>query len=142
MMMPANYSVIAENEMTYVNGGANAFIDAIGAVTAPVWELKNVKQFATNFVTIVGNTFLDSTINKTIGTLFSGNATWKEVGNIGKTLFKTNRDGVEFGKAQYGDVVMNALGVAAAVYNLGTAPVTNKVTKDSTMTFGTKIALG
>ena len=22
MMMPANYSVIAENEMTYVNGGA------------------------------------------------------------------------------------------------------------------------
>ena len=32
MMMPANYSVIAENEMTYVNGGAN-FIDAIGAVT-------------------------------------------------------------------------------------------------------------
>ena len=33
MMMPANYSVIAENEMTYVNGGAS-FIDAIGAVTA------------------------------------------------------------------------------------------------------------
>ena len=32
MMMPANYSVIAENEMTYVNGGAS-FIDAIGAVT-------------------------------------------------------------------------------------------------------------
>lgn len=32
MMMPANYSVIAENEMSYVNGGAN-FIDAIGAVT-------------------------------------------------------------------------------------------------------------
>ena len=31
MMMPANYSVIAENEMSYVNGGAN-FIDAIGAV--------------------------------------------------------------------------------------------------------------
>ena len=26
MMMPANYSVIAENEMSYVNGGAN-FID-------------------------------------------------------------------------------------------------------------------
>ena len=36
MMMPANYSVIAENEMTYVNGGAS-FIDAIGAVTAPIW---------------------------------------------------------------------------------------------------------
>lgn len=140
MMMPANYSVIAENEMTYVNGGANAFIDAIGAVTAPIWDLNSVKQFNTNLVTIIGNTFVESTINKTIGVLFSGNATWKEVGNIGKTLFKTNRDGVEFGKAQYGDVVMNALGIAAAVYNLGTTNVKNKV--NDTWKFGSKIALG
>ena len=42
MMMPANYSVIAENEMTYVNGGAS-FIDAIGAVTAPIWGIENIK---------------------------------------------------------------------------------------------------
>ena len=48
--MPANYSVIAENEMTYVNGGAN-FIDAIGAVTAPIWTLDSVKTFNTNIVT-------------------------------------------------------------------------------------------
>lgn len=140
MMMPANYSVIAENEMTYVNGGANAFIDAIGAVTAPIWGIENVKQFNTNLVTIIGNTFVESTINKTIGVLFSGNATWKEVGNIGKTLFKTNRDGGEFGKAQYGDVVMNALGIAAAVYNLGTTNVKNNV--NDTLKFGSEIALG
>ncbi len=63
MMMPANYSVIAENEMTYVNGGAN-FIDAIGAVTAPIWTLDNVKTFNTNIVTLVGNTFLQSTIDR------------------------------------------------------------------------------
>ena len=74
MMMPANYSVIAENEMTYVNGGAS-FIDAIGAVTAPIWTLDNVKTFNTNIVTLVGNTFLQSTINRTIGVLFSGNTT-------------------------------------------------------------------
>ena len=141
MMMPANYSVIAENEMTYVNGGANAFIDAIGAVTAPIWGIENVKQFSTNIVTLIGNTFLQSTVDKTIGVLFSGNATWKEVGNIGKTLFKTNQKGVEFGKAQYGDVVMNALGVAAAVYNLGVAPTKNTV-KETAVTFGSKIALG
>ena len=55
MMMPANYSVIAENEMTYVNGGANAFIDAIGAVTAPIWGIENVKQFSTNIVTLIGS---------------------------------------------------------------------------------------
>ena len=75
MMMPANYSVIAENEMTYVNGGAS-FIDAIGAVTAPIWTLDNVKTFNTNIVTLVGNTFLMSTIDRTIGVLFSGQTTW------------------------------------------------------------------
>ena len=53
MMMPANYSVIAENEMTYVVGGG--VIEAIGAVTAPIWTLDNVKTFSTNVVTIVGN---------------------------------------------------------------------------------------
>ena len=126
MMMPANYSVIAENEMTYVNGGAS-FIDAIGAVTAPIWTLDNVKTFSTNIVTLVGNTFLQSTIDRTIGVLFSGNTTWKEVGNIGKNLFSTNVKGGKIEKNNFGDYAMNALGIAAAVYNLGVAPTKNKV---------------
>ena len=126
MMMPANYSVIAENEMTYVNGGAS-FIDAIGAVTAPIWGIENVKQFNTNIVTLVGNTFLQSTVNRTIGVLFSGNTSWKEVGNIGKNLFGTNVKGGKIEKNNIGDYVMNALGVAAAVYNLGVAPTKNTV---------------
>ena len=37
MMMPANFSAIAESEMTYVVGGAS-LIDALGAVTAPIWK--------------------------------------------------------------------------------------------------------
>ena len=126
MMMPANYSVIAENEMTYVNGGAS-FIDAIGAVTAPIWGIENVKQFNTNIVTLVGNTFLQSTVDRTIGVLFSGNTTWKEVGAIPKTLFTTNVAGGPIDKNNFGDYVMNALGVAAAVYNLGVAPTKNTV---------------
>ena len=126
MMMPANYSVIAENEMTYVNGGAS-FIDAIGAVTAPIWGIENVKTFNTNIVTLVGNTFLSKVVNQTVGVLFSGNTTWKEVGNIGKTLFTTNVAGGTIDKNNFGDYVMNALGVAAAVYNLGVAPTKNTV---------------
>ena len=133
MMMPANYSVIAENEMTYVNGGAS-FIDAIGAVTAPIWTLDNVKTFNTNIVTLVGNTFLQSTINRTIGVLFSGNTTWKAVGAIPKTLFTTNVANGTIEKNNIGDYVMNALGVAAAVYNLGVAPTKNKV-KEDVLTF-------
>ena len=133
MMMPANYSVIAENEMTYVNGGAS-FIDAIGAVTAPIWTLDNVKTFNTNIVTLVGNTFLSKVVNQTIGVLFSGNTTWKAVGAIPKTLFTTNVTNGTIEKNNIGDYVMNALGVAAAVYNLGVAPTKNKV-KEDVLTF-------
>ena len=130
MMMPANYSVIAENEMTYVNGGAS-FIDAIGAVTAPIWTLDNVKTFNTNIVTLVGNTFLSKVVDQTIGVLFSGNTTWKAVGAIPKTLFTTNVADGTIEKNNIGDYVMNALGVAAAVYNLGVAPTKNKVKENA-----------
>ena len=135
MMMPANYSVIAENEMTYVNGGAS-FIDAIGAVTAPIWTLDNVKTFNTNIVTLVGNTFLKKVVDQTVGVLFSGNTTWKAVGAIPKTLFTTNVANGTIEKNNIGDYVMNALGVAAAVYNLGVAPTKNKV-KEDVLTFKT-----
>ena len=133
MMMPANYSVIAENEMTYVNGGAS-FIDAIGAVTAPIWGIENVKQFNTNIVTLVGNTFLNKVVDQTIGVLFSGETTWKAVGAIPKTLFSTNVRGNDIEKNNVGDYVMNALGIAAAVYNLGVAPTKNSV-KEKDLTF-------
>ena len=133
MMMPANYSVIAENEMTYVNGGAS-FIDAIGAVTAPIWTLDNVKTFNTNIVTLVGNTFLSKVVGQTIGVLFSGNTTLEAVGAIPKTLFTTNVANGAIEKNNIGDYVMNALGVAAAVYNLGVAPTKNKV-KEDVLTF-------
>ena len=130
MMMPANYSVIAENEMTYVNGGANAFIDAIGAVTAPIWTLDNVKTFNTNLVTIIGNSYLQKFINNTIGVIFSGNTTKEAVGDIfgvvvGKDKFK---DG------QYGDGIATILGNMAAIYNLGVAPTKN-IVKEDKLTF-------
>ena len=133
MMMPANYSVIAENEMTYVNGGAS-FIDAIGTVTAPIWTLDNVKTFNTNIVTLVGNTFLSKVVDQTIGVLFSGETTWKAVGAIPKTLFSTNVRCNDIEKNNVGDYVMNALGIAAAVYNLGVAPTKNSV-KENELTF-------
>ena len=129
MMMPANYSVIAENEMTYVNGGANAFIDAIGAVTAPIWDLSNVKKFTTNLVTIIGNSYLDSFIKTTIGTVFSGNTTKEVVGKIPATLVGADK----FKAGQYGDGVATILGNAAAIYNLGRVDTKNKV--DSVLDF-------
>ena len=116
MMMPANYSVIAENEMTYVVGGG--VIEAIGAVTAPIWTAANVKTFNTNIVTLVGNKFVGDVVNNTIGYIFHGNATWKGLGENLKGLF--------YSKNGVGDTVATTLGTVAAVYNLGTASVANK----------------
>lgn len=122
MMMPANYSVIAENEMTYVNGGAN-FIDAIGAVTAPIWDVTNVKTFSTNVVTLIGNKFIGKLVDGTLGVLFSGNTTWADVKAAPKTLFSTG-NGI-------GDDIANFLGLTAAAYNLGRVDVANKASSAS-----------
>ena len=122
MMMPANYSVIAENEMTYVNGGAN-FIDAIGAVTAPIWDVTNVKTFSTNMVTLIGNNFIGKLVDGTLGVLFSGNTTWADVKAAPKALFSTG-NGI-------GDDIANFLGLTAAAYNLGRVDVDNKASSAS-----------
>ena len=122
MMMPANYSVIAENEMTYVNGGAN-FIDAIGAVTAPIWDVTNVKTFSTNMVTLIGNKFIGKLVDGTLGVLFSGNTTWADVKAAPKALFSTG-NGI-------GDDIANFLGLTAAAYNLGRVDVDNKASSAS-----------
>ena len=128
MMMPANYSVIAENEMTYVVGGG--VIEAIGAVTAPIWTVANVKTFNTNIVTLVGNKFVDGVVNNTIGYIFHGNATWKGLGENLKGLFVAKN-------GQFGDSVAQTLGTVAAVYNLGNATVANKA-GDVKLTYGDK----
>ena len=104
MMMPANYSVIAENEMTYVNGGAS-FIDAIGAVTAPIWDLTNVKAFSTNVVTMIGNAFIGDTIHNTLGYVFGGTATKADLG----TMFGRVVGADEFKNGQYGDGIARIL---------------------------------
>lgn len=128
MMMPANYSVIAENEMTYVVGGG--VIEAIGAVTAPIWTLDNVKTFNTNIVTLVGNWKLGNIVNNVIGYTFSGNASWKGIGSAVKSLFVAENKHI-------GDSVATTLGTIAALYNLGNATVANNA-GSAKITYGDK----
>ena len=54
MMMPANFSAISENEMTYVNGGAS-----LADILAPELKVENWQKFNTNMVTIIGNSFME-----------------------------------------------------------------------------------
>ena len=132
MMMPANFSVVAENEMTYVVGGG--VIEAIGSVTAPIWTPANVKTFNTNLVTIVGNSYVSKLVNATLGTMFSG--VWGADGGLDmfgdkgtlSTLVKFGLNGSS--KELNGfNKFMQVVGLSAAVYQLGTANAKTYVTE-------------
>ena len=137
MMMPANYSVIAENEMTYVVGGG--VIEAIGAVTAPIWNADNVKTFNTNLVQIVGNTYVKKLIPATLGVMFGGN--WgvkvddkktKENFIFGKgnglwSQLDPNPNGTTNGFNKF----MQGVGALAGIYTLGTAKTKSYVAENT-----------
>ena len=135
MMMPANFSAISENEMTYVNGGAS-----LSDILAPSLTLENWKKFNTNMVTIIGNSFLGDYVSNTVGTLFGGAYV---PGNLGKAWFNSVSkyynsgydavvgNGTDAGMT-YGNTALGTLnaglrlaGSAAAIYNLATANVKN-----------------
>ena len=110
MMMPANYSVIAENEMTYVNGGA--LIDCF----APIMNSSNWKTFNTNLIKIIGNSFMTPVINATLGVVFGGN--WGD-----DTLFGEGGSisGYYTSDASVLNKIMGTIGGLATIYTLGTA---------------------
>ena len=141
MMMPANFSAISENEMTYVNGGAS-----LADILAPSLEVKNWQKFNTNMVTIIGNSFMDKYIGNTVGVLFNGAYKPGNLGNAWLTGVKgAYGTGYKagFGKHENetaGDKFLNGangvlnaglrmVGSAAAIYNLATGTVKNDVSE-------------
>ena len=116
MMMPANFSAV-NAEVVY--GGA------VADYLPNAWTAANVKQFSTNIITLVSNSFTQSLINATLGTMFSGN--WgddgvKLFGDEGSltALYKVGR--VPGGDNQnFGNKIMTTLGLASVVYTLGTS---------------------
>ena len=142
MMMPANFSAISENEMTYVNGGAS-----LADILAPALEVKNWQKFNTNMVTIIGNSFMSKYIGNTVGVLFGGAYKPGALGNAWLTDVKgaygTGSDagfGKHDGELTAGDKFLNGangvlnaglrmVGSAAAIYNLATGTVKNDVSE-------------
>ena len=141
MMMPANFSAISENEMTYVNGGAVALED----ILAPRLTVENWQNFNKNMVTLIGNHFVGAYVSNTLGQLFGGSYV---PGNLGKAWFHsvgeyfwggygavTGGNGPDAGMT-LGNPALGALngalnaglrivGSAAAIYNLATGGVKN-----------------
>ena len=138
MMMPANFSAISENEMTYVNGGAS-----LAEILAPELKVENWQKFNTNMVTIIGNSFMSSYIKNTVGVLFNGAYKPGNLGNAWltgvKSAYGTGFDagfGKHEGELTAGDKFLNGangvlnaglrmVGSAAAIYNLATGTVKN-----------------
>ena len=131
MMMPANYSAIAENEMTYVVGGGA--IEWLGSFTAPIFTTKNLKTLNTNLVTIIGNTYVESMIKNTLGLVFQGyTQDVKKTDVLANNIFATTYN--QFKSGNVGDGIASVLGTAAALYNLGQGATKNVVTNNALKT--------
>ena len=143
MMMPANFSAISENEMTYVNGGAS-----LAEILAPELKVENWQKFNTNMVTLIGNKFVGDYVKNTLGELFSGVYVPGDLGRAAfgtvKGAYKTGSESLDEGISANPGVssflagangVLNAglrmVGSAAAIYNLATGTVKNVVSGDN-----------
>ena len=126
MMMPANFSAVAENELTYVVGGAS-LVDYL----APAMSTQNWQNVSTNVVKIIGNTFLSKYVDQAFDSLFDGQYV---PGDFVGGIFNTLTHSYETGYHTYGDTrwgaalgILNAgmslVGGAAAIYTLGSNPI-------------------
>ncbi len=116
MMMPANFSAV-NAEVVY--GGA------VADYLPSAWTAESVKQFSTNIITLVSNSFFQRVINATLGTMFSGN--WgsdgvKLFGDEGSltALYHIDHD-ITKDSQNFGNKIMTTLGLASVVYTLGTS---------------------
>ena len=133
MMMPANFSAVSENEMTYVMGGS------VADYLAPVMTKKEWSNFSKNLVTIIGNSYLGNFVNNTLGVIFSGTyvpgGVLSNFGSDISGILNANFDGTDTkskilsGMAGVLNVGLNIAGNLAAIYNLGFGTVKNGAEK-------------
>ena len=136
MMMPANFSAVSENEMTYVMGGS------IANYLAPVMEAAQWQNFSKNLVTLIGNKYLSSFLTNTLGNVFNGAyvpgdvlgsfggeiaGIWK--GNYTNEIASGNDTGAKVKGGLLGvlNVGLDIVGNLAAIYNLGFGEAKNAV---------------
>ena len=114
MMMPANFSAV-NAEVVY--GGA------VADYLPNAWTAASVKQFSTNVITLISNSFTSMLVKATLGTMFSGN--WGEDGvklfgdeGTFSALYHIDHD-IAKDSRNFGNKIMTTLGLASVVYTLG-----------------------
>lgn len=133
MMMPANFSAV-NAEVVY--GGA------VADYLPNAWTAANVKQFNSNIITLVSNSFTGMLLNATLGTMFSGD--WgdghKLFGDEGTFSGLYNVDRLPGSEAQnFGNKIMTTLGLASVVYTLGMKDAAVLTAKKVTKIDGTTV---
>ena len=112
MTFPANYAVMAEDELTYVTGGG-----VIANVLPAVMTSENWRTFSVNVVKIIGNSFMSSFVNTVLGTAFG---TPYAFGGISEAIGKKLSDMTFLNGA------MQVVGGLATIYTLGTNDAVTK----------------
>ncbi len=105
MTFPANYAVMAEDELTYVTGGG-----VIANVLPAVMTSENWRTFSVNVIKIIGNTFMSNFVNTVLGTAFG---TTYAFGGISDAIGKKLSDMTFLNGA------MQVVGGLATIYTLG-----------------------
>ena len=120
MMMPANFSAV-NAEVVY--GGA------VADYLPNAWTAANVKQFSSNIITLVSNSFTQDLLSATLGVMFGGNwgkdndHIFGEDGALNQNVFGLWDDStpsVRTDDMTFGNKVMQVLGMASVAYTLGT----------------------
>lgn len=132
MMMPANFSAVAENELTYVVGGAS-LVDYL----APVMTAQNWQNVSANVVKIIGNTFLDAYVNEAFNSVFDGHYVPGDfIGGVFSTVHRAYDKGTHtYGNGAWGAAlgILNAglsvVGGLSAIYTLGSSSIGLEVKK-------------
>ena len=134
MMMPANFTAVAENEMTYVFGGAD-----LANYLAPMMTDKNWQNVSTNLINLVGNSYINQYLGIGLKHVFGGNYL---PGDITSAAFK-NLAGIWDGNMAYGkqygwgllramtNVGLQVVGGLSAIYTLGDSKIGLKLEKTS-----------
>ena len=135
MMMPANFSAVAENELTYVCGGS---------YLAPKMTAGNWATLNTNLINLVGNSYLNKYLFDNLANVFSGFYT---VGANTEQAFRGLSSmwdkNMEIGETKgWGllramtNVGLQIVGGLSAVYTLGDSKIGLKLSKDGTLNEG------
>ena len=141
MMMPANFSAVAENELTYVVGGAS-LVDYL----APAMTTENWQNVSANVIKIVGNTFLKSYVSSAFDSVFDGNYVPGDfIGGVWNTVHRAYDKGAHtYANGAWGaslgllNAALSIAGGLSAIYTLGSSSIglEVKVAGDKTLNTG------